>query len=171
MLRSCKPGRLSCRIDQEQAKTAARQLYSIEDDERQPAGETHLTRLLEGNVHTGDALQVALVLLLCDLEWPMRRARHRKVRASLEEDMLVIRNYNEESTRLRQCMLDPTWASEILYLPCGIEPDLVSKIRMTPSSHIPGKRIMCNTTSIQLRSNILSHRSPPIGKWFRNVVA
>jgi hypothetical protein len=144
MLRSCKPGRLSCRIDQEQAKTAARQLYSIEDDERQPAGETHLTRLLEGNVHTGDALQVALVLLLCDLEWPMRRARHRKVRASLEEDMLVIRNYNEESTRLRQCMLDPTWASEILYLPCGIEPDLVSKIRMTPS-HIFRAKELCVT--------------------------
>jgi hypothetical protein len=67
MRRSCKPGTLSCRIDQEQAKVVARQLFSIEGDERQPAEWTHLTRLLEGNVHTGDALQVALVLLLCDL--------------------------------------------------------------------------------------------------------
>jgi len=57
----------------------------------------------------------------------MRRARHMKVRASLEEDISVMWDCNEESVRPRQCLLAPIWASEMFISALWYRPDLGSK--------------------------------------------
>ena len=49
-----------------------------------------------------------------------------KVRASLEEDISVIWDYNEESVRPRQCLLAPIWASGNLISALWYRPDLGS---------------------------------------------